>query len=156
MRMASDWPSRSSFGNILVYGDYDTDGISATVLAMEIFRHKASGVRYFIPRRDVHGYGLHPPVLEQVVRGGCNTLVVVDCGTNDSELLAGLKERGVEVFVFDHHTVAERPAFPTIVNPCANGGENIKNTAKQMVFWQGIYCLTWLMKLLPKNFFVFQ
>ena len=32
----------------------------------------------------------------------------------------------------------------------------IKNTAKQMVFWQGIYCLTWLMKLLPKNFFVFQ
>ena len=60
---AALWRSKSSFGNVLVYGDYDTDGISATVLAMEIFRHKASGVRYFIPRRDVHGYGLHAPVL---------------------------------------------------------------------------------------------
>ena len=46
------WESKSSFGNVLVYGDYDTDGISSTVLAMEIFRNKAAQVRYFIPRRD--------------------------------------------------------------------------------------------------------
>ena len=148
-RAAELWRSRSSFGNILVYGDYDTDGISATVLAMEIFRHKASGVRYFIPRRDVHGYGLHPPVLEQVVRGGCNTLVVVDCGTNDSELLAGLRERGVDVFVFDHHTVAERPAFPTIVNPCADGGENARKLCATAVLWswawkENILSRSWL------------
>ena len=146
---AALWRSKSSFGNVLVYGDYDTDGISATVLAMEIFRHKASGVRYFIPRRDVHGYGLHAPVLERVVRGGCNTLVVVDCGTNDSEMLAGLEKLGVDIFVFDHHTVAERPAFPTIVNPCADGGENARKLCATAVLWswawkENILSRSWL------------
>lgn len=144
---AERWRSRSSFGNVLVYGDYDTDGISATVLAMEIFRHKASEVRYFIPRRDVHGYGLHFRILEQVVRGGCNTLVVVDCGTNDSEMLADLAGRGVEVFVFDHHTVAEAPTFPGIVNPCADGGENARKLCATAVLWSW----AWKEKVLSRS-----
>ncbi|MCR4818069.1 MAG: DHH family phosphoesterase [Fretibacterium sp.] len=143
------WNSRSSFGNILVYGDYDTDGISATVLAMEIFRQKAAQVRYFIPRRDTQGYGLNAGVLEEITGKGCSTLVVVDCGTNDSELLFRLKKRGMDIFVFDHHTVAEPPTFPTIVNPCFDGGDKGRKLCATAVLWcwawkEGIVSRDWL------------
>ena len=141
------WNAKSSLGNVLIYGDYDTDGISSTVLAMEIFRHKAVQVRYFIPRRDVQGYGLNAEVLEQVVRGGCNTLVVVDCGTNDSEMLEDLERRGLDVFVFDHHAVAEAPAFQAIVNPCADGGGKARKLCATAVLW----CWAWKEGILPRD-----
>ena len=130
------WESKSSFGNVLVYGDYDTDGISSTVLAMEIFRQKAAQVRYFIPRRDVHGYGLNAGVLEKISQSGCNTLIVVDCGTNDSEMLEKLQAAGINIFVFDHHTVSGAVTIPTIVNPCikADGREKGKICATA-VLW---------------------
>ena len=130
------WDSKSSFGNVLVYGDYDTDGISSTVLAMEIFRHKAAQVRYFIPRRDVHGYGLNSEILDKVVSWGCNTLVVVDCGTNDSAMLEKLQAAGVNIFVFDHHSVSAPVTIPTIVNPSINmdAGEQQKICATA-VLW---------------------
>ena len=114
------WESRSSFGNVLVYGDYDTDGICSTVLAMEIFRNRAAQVRYFIPRRDVDGYGLNAEILDQVYGWGCNTLVVTDCGTNDSAMLQKLADKGINIFVFDHHSLSAPITIPTIVNPCIN------------------------------------
>ena len=118
------WKAKSSLGNVLVYGDYDTDGVCATVLAMEIFRNKAAQVRYFIPRRDVQGYGLNYDTAKQLASRGCNTLVVVDCGTNDSEILNELSKQGMEIFVFDHHTMAAPPSFPVIVNPCGDVTSN--------------------------------
>ena len=134
------WEAKSSFGNVLVYGDYDTDGISSTVLAMEIFRNKAAQVRYFIPRRDVHGYGLNAGVLEKVPGWGCNTLVVVDCGTNDSEMLEILRQKGINIFVFDHHSVSSPVTIPTIVNPCLNmeAGE-VQKICATAVLW----CWAW-------------
>ena len=135
-KAAKKWRSKCSFGNVVVYGDYDTDGIAATVLAMEIFRHKALGVRYFIPRRDTQGYGLHASVLDRLTEGGCNTLVVVDCGTNDAELLRSLERKGVDVFVFDHHSVsAALPYFPSAVNPYIDGDETAKKLCATAVLW---------------------
>jgi single-stranded-DNA-specific exonuclease len=133
---AKKWQSKCSFGNIVVYGDYDTDGIAATVLAMEIFRHKALGVRYFIPRRDMQGYGLHASVLDRLTESGCNTLVVVDCGTNDVDLLRGLERKGVDVFVFDHHSVsASASSFPLTVNPCIDGDGMARKLCATAVLW---------------------
>ncbi len=135
-RSAEKWRSKSSLGNVVVYGDYDTDGISSTVLAMEIFRHKALSVRYFIPRRDVQGYGLHASVLDRLTESGCNTLVVVDCGTNDVELLHRVAEKGVDVFVFDHHSVSVfGSSFPYTVNPCIDGDEAAKKLCATAVLW---------------------
>jgi single-stranded-DNA-specific exonuclease len=147
---AKKWRSKCSFGNVVVYGDYDTDGVSATVLAMEIFRHKALGVRYFIPRRDMQGYGLHASVLERLTESGCNTLVVVDCGTNDVGLLRELERKGLEVFVFDHHSLsASAPFFPLTVNPCIDGNDMAKKLCATAVLWswawkEEIVSRTWL------------
>lgn len=133
---AQKWRSKSTFGNVVVYGDYDTDGIASTVLAMEIFRHKALGVRYFIPRRDMQGYGLHSSVLQRLTENGCNTLVVVDCGTNESELLHELERQGINVFVFDHHSVSDGiSTFPCTVNPCIDGDEAARKLCATAVLW---------------------
>ena len=130
------WNSKSSFGNVLVYGDYDTDGISSTVLAMEIFRNKAAQVRYFIPKRDTQGYGLNAEILDKLISWGCNTLVVVDCGTNDSKMLENLKNAGINIFVFDHHSVSSELTIPTIVNPSINmeAGE-VQKICATAVLW---------------------
>ena len=142
------WDSKSSLGNVLVYGDYDTDGISSTVLAMEIFRTKAAQVRYFIPRRDVHGYGLNAEILDKVATSGCNTLIVVDCGTNDSEMLEKLRAAGINIFVFDHHSVSAPITIPTIVNPCINleAGDHQKICATAV-----LWCWAWKENIIPRN-----
>jgi len=56
---AERWKRLPALGKVLVYGDYDVDGVSSTTLAMEICREKARLVRYFIPHRHDQGYGLH-------------------------------------------------------------------------------------------------
>ncbi|MBQ2615801.1 MAG: DHH family phosphoesterase, partial [Synergistaceae bacterium] len=147
------WNSKSSFGNVLVYGDYDTDGISSTVLAMEIFRNKAAQVRYFIPRRDVHGYGLNADVLDKVAGLGCNTLIVTDCGTNDSEMLQKLAEIGINIFVFDHHSLSAPITIPTIVNPCINmeAGDHQKICATAV-----LWCWAWKENIVPRDFLRYE
>ena len=147
------WESKSSFGNVLVYGDYDTDGISSTVLAMEIFRNKAAQVRYFIPRRDVHGYGLNAEILGKVAGLGCNTLIVTDCGTNDSEMLQELADKGINIFVFDHHSLSAPITIPTIVNPCMNmeAGDHQKICATAV-----LWCWAWKEDIVPKKFLQYE
>jgi single-stranded-DNA-specific exonuclease len=148
LEAAKKWRSKCSLGNVVVYGDYDVDGVASTVLAMEIFRHKALGVRYFIPRRDTQGYGLHSSVLDRLTEGGCNTLVVVDCGTNDADLLRSLEKRGVDVFVFDHHSVSARDSFfPMTVNPCADGDEMAKKLCATAVLWSW----AWKEEIVPRS-----
>ncbi|GHS89541.1 phosphoesterase RecJ [Synergistales bacterium] len=133
---AEKWRSKPSFGNVVVYGDYDVDGVSSTVLAMEIFRHKAFGVRYFIPRRDAQGYGLHAQILERLTESGCNTLVIVDCGTNDEDMLNELTKRKIDVFVFDHHSISlPSISFPFTVNPNIDGDETAKKLCATSVLW---------------------
>jgi single-stranded-DNA-specific exonuclease len=145
---AEKWRSKAFFGNVVVYGDYDTDGIASTVLAMEIFRHKAAGVRYFIPRRDVQGYGLHEVVLDRLISNGCNTLVIVDCGTNDKELLCALEQKGVDVFVFDHHSVSSPASpFPGAINPCIDGDETAKKLCATAVLWSW----AWKEEIVPRT-----
>ena len=147
------WESKSSFGNVLVYGDYDTDGISSTVLAMEIFRNKAAQVRFFIPRRDVHGYGLNAEILSKIPEMGCNTLIVTDCGTNDSEMLQKLADKGINIFVFDHHSLSAPITIPTIVNPCINmeAGDHQKICATAV-----LWCWAWKENIVSKNFLQYE
>ncbi|MCL2767156.1 MAG: DHHA1 domain-containing protein [Synergistaceae bacterium] len=148
-RIAADkWKSLESFGKVFVYGDYDVDGISSTVLAMEIFEGKAEDVQYFIPRRDVQGYGLHKLVVRRLVEMGCNTLVVVDCGTKDKEMLDELEKEGINIFVFDHHSVGESEAYwEKAVNPNIDGDEETRKLCAAAVLW----FWAWNENILPKH-----
>lgn len=149
-KMANIWKDNKSFGHVVVYGDYDVDGVSSTVLAMELFQSKAIDVEYFIPRRDVQGYGLHRNVLRQLINMGCNTLVVVDCGTKDKLMLDALTAKGINVFVFDHHSVDNSEAYwDNVINPQIDGDDETKKLCATAVLWfwawkEGIASQQWL------------
>ena len=94
--------------NVVVYGDYDVDGISATAIAMELALVRGAHVRYFIPHRFNQGYGLHKEVATTIAKRGCDLVIVVDCGSQDVEAVDTLKKSGIPVIIFDHHLVVIR------------------------------------------------
>ncbi len=104
---------------ITVFGDYDTDGLTATALLWQVLKRLGAKVAPFIPDRESEGYGL---TASAMVRCLTNThphlLITVDCGITSVDQCAWLAEQGVEVIITDHHTPAESlPAVSVIVNP---------------------------------------
>lgn len=105
--------------NILVFGDYDVDGVTSTTLLVSSLQALGVCPRFTVPRRLEEGYGLSRAALERALEDGQpDLLVAVDCGTNSVAEVAWLRERGVDVLILDHHTSREaRPADCVIVNP---------------------------------------
>lgn len=103
---------------ILVYGDYDVDGVSATALLVGLFRFLGRAVDYYIPDRFHEGYSLSPKAIERFARDGVKVLITVDCGTTDVAEVARARDLGIDVIVTDHHEPgAELPPAYAILNP---------------------------------------
>lgn len=104
--------------SILVYGDYDADGVTATALLLDYLRGRGARCGYFIPDRSGEGYGLHCGLLEQYRRDGIDLVVTVDCGVTAVEEVAFANEIGLDIVITDHHECA--PTLPpaiAVVNP---------------------------------------
>jgi len=104
---------------ILVYGDYDVDGISGTAQLVTVLRRLGANVVPFIPHRLAEGYGLQLPVLETLA-AEADLFITVDCGISNLEEIAWLKRHGKEVIVLDHHSFSESGQLPeadAIVHP---------------------------------------
>ncbi len=91
---------------IVIYGDYDADGITATSLLVNFFRDIKANVRYYIPSRFEEGYGLNKEAIKKISKSA-DILIVVDSGTNAVEELIFAKKQGLKVFVLDHHEPKE-------------------------------------------------
>ena len=103
---------------ILVYGDYDVDGITSTALVVRTLRAANANVVYFIPRRFEEGYGLNRSVLEKAVKNSCTVVLTVDCGISGIDEAQYLAEQGVDLIITDHHEPSDvLPAAYSIVNP---------------------------------------
>ena len=105
---------------IVVYGDYDIDGLSATALLLDAFvSFGFQNVRAFIPNRFVEGYGMTMGAVDKVAAMGAKLIVTVDCGSLCHQEIAYAKERyGIDTVVTDHHNVAPtRPPAIATVNP---------------------------------------
>ena len=92
---------------ILVYGDYDCDGVTATSILVRYFRSHDCDVSYIVPNREEHGYGLTHNILEDVLAKNPFLVITVDCGITNIETVAELKARGIKVIVSDHHNVQD-------------------------------------------------
>jgi single-stranded-DNA-specific exonuclease len=103
---------------VVIYGDYDIDGLTATSVLLDAFKAFGITVRAFIPNRFVEGYGLSKNAIEQLAADGAEVIVTVDCGSLSHAEVARANDLGVDVVVTDHHTVADTmpPAVATI-NP---------------------------------------
>lgn len=103
---------------ILIWGDEDTDGITATVFLYELLRNLNARVFYHIPSRSSEGIGLNPEGIQHAADSGISLIITVDCASSDGELIQQAQSKGIDVVVTDHHeaekTVTDR--FP-MINP---------------------------------------
>ncbi|SFH37551.1 exonuclease RecJ [Desulfotomaculum arcticum] len=104
---------------ILIYGDYDVDGVTSTALLVEIIRRLEGNVDYYIPHRIAEGYGLHTGVLQKFHESGVDLVITVDCGISAvAEVAAANKSGGPLIIITDHHEPpSELPAAAAVVNP---------------------------------------
>lgn len=104
---------------VLIYGDYDVDGVTASTALDEALRLagiEVAGV--MLPNRFTDGYGMSRKVVERARETGAKLVVTVDCGSRNQEIVQELLEAGVETVVTDHHECGETlPAAVAVVNP---------------------------------------
>lgn len=137
---------------VVVYGDYDVDGITATALAVEMCLAKGAHVRYYIPHRHLKGYGFHEDLVERILQRGCDLLLVVDCGTRDRNSQNVARRAGVPLWIFDHHVLdaGSVPSAPVVlVNPQKDGDDEARTLSAAGVLWvwawqSGAMSKTWL------------
>ncbi|MEK7333681.1 MAG: DHH family phosphoesterase, partial [Nitrospirota bacterium] len=88
---------------ILVHGDYDADGLTATAIMVHALRMHGLDVHYFIPNRIAHGYGFNPAAVKIAKELGATLIITVDCGITSFEAAAYAKAEGIDVIITDHH-----------------------------------------------------
>lgn len=113
---------------IVIYGDYDADGICSSVILSSLFKEmnlkKADDYDVYIPDRFKEGYGLNFKNLEQIIKGGAKLIITVDCGITDFDEVKFAKEKGVDVIIVDHHLTLEKlPDAYCIIDPKQAGDD---------------------------------
>jgi single-stranded-DNA-specific exonuclease len=109
---------------IAVYGDFDTDGVTAVTLLMQAVAAMGGDIRPYIPHRMREGYGLNTEAVDQLAAEGVRVLITVDCGISNVREVAHAQARGLDVIVTDHHTPpAVLPDAHALVNPKQLGCE---------------------------------
>ncbi|MDG6225209.1 MAG: single-stranded-DNA-specific exonuclease RecJ [Candidatus Thermoplasmatota archaeon] len=103
---------------ILVHGDYDTDGLTATALMVRFLKSAGGSVAHFIPSRFGDGYGLSEGGMDHALKEGASLILTVDCGIRAMGSVNTAAERGVDVVVTDHHEPGpELPRAYAVIDP---------------------------------------
>lgn len=110
---------------IMIYGDYDVDGITSTAVMFLVLNRLGADVSYYLPNRLVEGYGISEDGLLEAGRRGVGLLITVDCGITAVDEFNVAREMGIDCIITDHHEPAERiPQVHSIVNAKLAGEEN--------------------------------
>ncbi|MEX2355496.1 MAG: single-stranded-DNA-specific exonuclease RecJ [Thermaerobacterales bacterium] len=110
--------ARGGAEQVLIYGDYDVDGVCATVIVREALESLGIDVSHFIPHRVNDGYGLHRQVIEDAAAAGCNLMITVDTGITAVEPAQRAAEIGIDLIITDHHQPpADLPPAVAVVHP---------------------------------------
>ncbi|MBS0657309.1 MAG: single-stranded-DNA-specific exonuclease RecJ [Verrucomicrobia bacterium] len=113
---------------IVLYGDYDVDGVTSLALLREVLGLYGVQAPCFLPSRMDEGYGLSPEgVARCLEEHRPDLLIAVDCGTSSHREITSLREAGVEVIVFDHHEAPSGQLPPcVVVNPKVGGDRSLE------------------------------
>ena len=113
------WKTRENNERLLIYGDYDVDGVSSTALLTEMLTELGWTVQPYLPGRFDDGYGLSAEALEKCIEQfETDVVLAVDCGSTAVEAIEFLNERQIDILVLDHHQVSDPPPKPlAMVNP---------------------------------------
>ncbi len=107
---------------IVIYGDYDVDGVTGTAILWHALRLAGADVSFYIPSRLEEGYGLNTEALEAIAADGAAVVITVDCGITAIDEARRARQLGMELIVTDHHQPREElPEAALIVHPSACG-----------------------------------
>jgi single-stranded-DNA-specific exonuclease len=126
--------------SIVIFGDYDVDGVTSTALLLEVLTHLGWTVDYYLPHRMDEGYGLTDDTVQNCLKKVSATLLLaVDCGSASAASISQLQQRGIDVIVLDHHQVSSPPPpAVALVNPqltnLGSGSAPIENPVKARDF----------------------
>lgn len=108
----------SNTEKIVVYGDYDADGVTSTALLTTALRHFGADVEPYVPNRATEGYGLNPIAVREIAEKGAKLLITVDCGISGRQEVAEASRAGLDVIVTDHHHLpSDLPEATACINP---------------------------------------
>lgn len=107
---------------VVIYGDYDVDGVTATVLLVQVLKSMGALVHEYIPNRFDEGYGLNIDALDIIKAEGSKVVITVDCGIRSLDEIEYGKNLGIDLIVSDHHHPGEElPQAFAIINPKQSG-----------------------------------
>ncbi len=120
---------------ILVYGDYDVDGVTATALMIQVLSELGAVASPFLPHRIEDGYGLNVETLHRCVEAyRPNLIITVDCGTSSVEAVKEAARLGIDVVVTDHH----EPAAEGVAGACAIVNPKLGNCPEEIRMLAGV------------------
>lgn len=90
---------------IVVFGDYDADGVMSTVILCTTLKSLDADISYYIPSREGEGYGLNKPAISQLADEGTNLIITCDNGIASADEIAFAHSLGLQVIVLDHHAI---------------------------------------------------
>ncbi|MBZ0306049.1 MAG: DHH family phosphoesterase, partial [Anaerolineae bacterium] len=104
--------------NIVIYGDFDADGVTSTALLVKTLAALGANVKPYIPHRVDEGYGLNTPALLQMKADGTSLVITVDCGVRSVEEVKAAAAAGLDIIVTDHHSIGDEiPPALAVINP---------------------------------------
>jgi single-stranded-DNA-specific exonuclease len=102
---------------VVIYGDYDVDGITSTSILYRFFKRRGFDVGYYIPDRETEGYGLNEPALQHLAEKGYRLLITVDCGIASADVIKKAPS-SLDIIVTDHHLPPEvLPEAVAVIDP---------------------------------------
>ena len=110
--------------SVLIYGDYDVDGVSSTSILVNFFNDLRKPNYYIIPNRFVDGYGPNLNLIKKKIRNNTDLVIFVDCGSNSIDVINFFKKKNIDVLIIDHHFINNK-LDPDIImiNPMKNPKE---------------------------------
>jgi len=107
---------------IMIYGDYDVDGICAVVLLVSLLKKLSAKVSHYIPNRLEEGYGLNKAAVKAAKKQKISLIVTVDCGTGACKEVTYANRLGIDVIITDHHEITGGlPKAFAVINPLQHG-----------------------------------
>jgi single-stranded-DNA-specific exonuclease len=110
---------------VIIFGDYDVDGITSTAILVKTLQNLGATVSYRLPNREKDGYGLNPKFIDEFIEKEIGLVITVDCGISCRTEIVKAKENKIDMIITDHHRIPEN--YPeeayAIIHPKAKGSD---------------------------------
>jgi len=116
--------ARKNKEKVMIFGDYDVDGITALALLKDTLAKAGLQVMHYLPHRIKEGYGLNKDIVNIAHNNNIKLLITVDCGITNHKEIQALRQKGIEVIITDHH----EPQTETLPSACAIINPKVKNS----------------------------